>query len=163
MNAMIPPQRQSLIDDFLDRNSKINLSAIRTPEWVRHKHILDSLEWAKEFADLFWEGKTVIDIGTWGGFPLMPCAIHHPQCTFVGLDARKKKMTAVQAIIDNQWISNCSTVRSRAEDHKKRYDLVTSRAMAYADQLLQRSLVRQHEYFLENDDVKRVLYHIKKK
>lgn len=189
-------QRQLLIDTFLDRNSKINLSAIRTPEWVRQKHVLDSLEWAQEFSDLFVEWKTVIDIGTWWWFPLLPCAITHSQCTFVWLDARKKKMKAVQAIIDEIEIPNCSTIRSRAEDHKVRYDIVMSRAVAYADKLMQRSLprmkkgwtllwrkmytieeeaeirelchrfnckiVRQHEYTLEWDDVRRVIYEMRK-
>lgn len=193
---MIPSQRQPLINDFLDRNSKINLSAIRDEDGVRLKHVRDSLQWAEQFSELFTEGSTVLDIGTGGGFPLMPCAITHPQCRFVWLDARKKKMTAVQAIIDNQNITNCSTVRSRAEDHKKRYDIVTSRAVAYADQLLQRSLprlkkwghllrwkmytieeeaeirelchrfdctlIKQYEYTLPGDEVKRVIYLMRK-
>lgn len=34
----------TMIDLFLDWNSKINLSAIRDADGVREKHILDSLE-----------------------------------------------------------------------------------------------------------------------
>lgn len=144
---MIPSERQSLIDNFLERNSKINLSAIRTPEWVWIKHVLDSLEWAKEFPELFKEWKTVLDLWTWWWFPLIPLSISYPQCEFLWLDARKKKMTAVQSIINELWIKNCSTIRSRAEDHKKRYDIVMSRAVAYADQLLERSLPRMKHWW----------------
>jgi len=43
----IPKQRHKLIEVFLERNSKINLSAIRSVEGVYHKHILDALELTK--------------------------------------------------------------------------------------------------------------------
>jgi 16S rRNA G527 N7-methylase RsmG len=42
-------KRQQLIEVFLETNTKINLSAIRTPEGVYQKHILDSLEITKVF------------------------------------------------------------------------------------------------------------------
>ncbi len=58
---MIPQQRQPLIDTFIHRNSQINLSAIRTPEAIYVKHILDSLEITK-IMDL--EGGTLLDLGT---------------------------------------------------------------------------------------------------
>ena len=43
----IPAQRNQLIETFLHYNSQINLSAIRDPEGVYLKHILDSLELLK--------------------------------------------------------------------------------------------------------------------
>jgi len=42
--SSIPPQRDRLIELFMERNEKINLSAIRTPIDIYNKHILDSLE-----------------------------------------------------------------------------------------------------------------------
>jgi len=44
MDTTIPNQRQPLVDEFTQRNSKINLSAIREPLEVYQKHILDALE-----------------------------------------------------------------------------------------------------------------------
>lgn len=55
---------QQLINVFLAKNSELNLSAIRDPEGVYTKHIVDSLEAIKvvDFAD----GSLVVDVGTGG-------------------------------------------------------------------------------------------------
>lgn len=55
-------ERENLINLFIDRNSKINLSAIKKPEDVYVKHILDSIELGSAFE--FHRGASVIDIGT---------------------------------------------------------------------------------------------------
>lgn len=136
MHNKIPAQRQPLIDCFLERNSKINLSAIRKPHAVYTQHILDSLELQNAPSNPIKQWMRIADIGTGGWFPLLPLAITYPENTFIGIDARKKKMTAVSAIIEELWLSNCSTLRSRIENHKQRYDIVTARAVAYADQLM---------------------------
>lgn len=49
MTTQIPEKRQNLIDIFVHRNEQINLSAIRKPEDIYVKHILDSLELTKIF------------------------------------------------------------------------------------------------------------------
>lgn len=51
---------QKFLEIFIEKNSKINLSAIRTPEDIIHKHFIDSL-FGGVFVDL--HGK-VADIGT---------------------------------------------------------------------------------------------------
>jgi 16S rRNA G527 N7-methylase RsmG len=42
-------KRKQLIEIFLEKNSQINLSAIRDEEGVYFKHILDALEVSKAF------------------------------------------------------------------------------------------------------------------
>ena len=54
--------RINLIDLFLDRNSKINLSAIRDADGVWEKHILDSLE-LMSLIDIE-DGLKALDLGT---------------------------------------------------------------------------------------------------
>lgn len=49
-------------------------------------------------------------------------------------------MNAVSEIIQALQLTNCSTLRSRIEQHNQRYDVVTARAVAYADQILQRAV-----------------------
>jgi 16S rRNA G527 N7-methylase RsmG len=56
--------RTDMIDLFLDRNSKINLSAIRDADGVWEKHILDSLELTTRI-DLD-DGLHALDLGTGG-------------------------------------------------------------------------------------------------
>jgi 16S rRNA G527 N7-methylase RsmG len=57
-------ERTKLIQTFLEKNTHINLSAIRDPEGVLVKHIQDSLEVNKILT--FPVGSTVADVGTGG-------------------------------------------------------------------------------------------------
>ena len=127
-----------LIQAFLEKNKQINLSAIRDEDWVMIKHIQDSLELEKIIE---WkEGMRIADIWTGGGFPLMPLAISHPECNFVWIDSVRKKTIAVWEILDELNVKNVEMMRTRIEDIKNQtFDLVTARAVAYSDKLLNRT------------------------
>ena len=130
--------RDNLIHTFLKKNKQINLSAIRDPEWVKVKHIQDSLELEKIIEWKEW--MSVADIWTGWGFPLMPLAISHPECNFVWIDSVKKKTVAVWEILDELGVKNVEMMRTRIEDIKNQtFDLVTARAVAYSDKLLSRA------------------------
>ena len=135
-------QRKQLIDIFLDINSKVNLSAIRDIDGVYTKHILDSLELTRilKLSDY----RTLCDVWTGGGFPLLALAQDAQEKNFslqlYGLDTRRKKVEAVQQIADACGLKNVYTIWSRVEDHSKQYDVVTARAVAYADKIIPRCL-----------------------
>ena len=130
--------RDSLIRIFLEKNKQINLSAIRDEEWVRVKHIQDSLELEKIIEWKVW--MSIADIWTGGGFPLMPLAISHPECNFVWIDSVRKKTVAVREILEELEVKNVEMMWTRIEDIKnKTFDLVTARAVAYSDKLLNRA------------------------
>ena len=127
-----------LIQKFLEKNKQINLSAIRDEDWVRVKHIQDSLELGKIIDWKEW--MRIADIWTGGWFPLMPLAISHPECNFVWIDSVRKKTIAVWEILDELGVKNVEMMRTRIEDIKNQtFDLVTARAVAYADKLLNRA------------------------
>ena len=126
-------KRQSLIDRFIYWNNQINLSAIRNPEDIYKKHILDSLEINKVFEFEKW--KICIDVWTWWWFPLLPVAISNPQCNFVWLDSTQKKIKAVQDTVNHLWIWNVTTIWWRAENQLTKYDYVMARSVAYIDKL----------------------------
>lgn len=142
--SKIPPQRKQLIDIFVERNSQINLSAIREPEEIYHKHILDALELTKLDRERLLpthRGSDIkqikaCDLGTWWGFPLLPLAITYLDIQRTGLDARNKKITAINDMIKALNLNNCKAVHARVEEHTQKYDIVTARAVAYADTLL---------------------------
>lgn len=71
----------------------------------------------------------------------MPLARKTPEVSFVGLDARRKKIAAIQDMITMLRLKNCSAHRDRAEDHTDRYDIVLSRAVAHMDKLIPWMLV----------------------
>ena len=122
----------------MEKNKQINLSAIRDEEWVKVKHIQDSLELEKIINWKEW--MRIADIGTGGWFPLMPLAISHPECNFVWIDSVRKKTIAVWEILDELEVKNVEMMRTRIEELKNQtFDLVTARAVAYSDKLLNRA------------------------
>lgn len=122
----------------MEKNKQINLSAIRDEEWVKVKHIQDSLELEKIIDWKEW--MRIADIWTGWGFPLMPLAISHPECNFVWIDSVRKKTIAVWEILDELGVKNVEMMRTRIEELKNQtFDLVTARAVAYSDKLLNRA------------------------
>ncbi len=59
---------------------------------------------------------------------------------FTGIDARRKKVDAINEMIGSLKLKNCIAIRTRIEDHHHQYDIVTARAVAYADKIIPRSL-----------------------
>jgi len=127
-------ERKLLIKQFISINSHTNLSAIRNPEEIQIKHINDALEINK--IQHLKPKSTLCDIGTGGGFPLLPIAISNPEVICTGIDSVRKKIDAVNHMIEILKIKNAKALRTRAEDHNEHYDYVTARAVRYIDKLL---------------------------
>ncbi|MBM3228168.1 16S rRNA (guanine(527)-N(7))-methyltransferase RsmG [Candidatus Peribacteria bacterium] len=136
---------KELTDVFLLENAKVNLSAHRSNDRCWQGNILDALPAIPFIKNnpMFNAQCSVLDIGTGGGFPLLPLAITFPDHRFTGMDSVQKKMDAVQRIIDTLKIANVMLVTGRAEDlgnspaHREHYDIVTARAVAEARLLLE--------------------------
>lgn len=134
-----------LVDVFLQENAKLNLSAFRTAEHCWIGNILDSIALLDVLPKLFSDDRKLsfIDIGTGGGFPLLPLAITLPQHTFTGLDATQKKIDAIKRIADALKLENVDLICERAEKlgrdpkHREQYDVATLRAVADANVLLE--------------------------
>lgn len=138
-------QLRALMRVFLAENANINLSALRTEEACWYGNILDSVAFQElNCAEVMTKpGSTLIDIGTGGGFPLLPLAIIYPGAQFTGLDSIGKKIAAVTRIATESGIKNMKGIADRAEvlGHDKKYreqfDIVTSRAVAPLNVLLE--------------------------
>jgi len=145
---------KKLINLFLDWNSKINLSAIRDEKWVEIKHIQDSLEWLKVIEEILspdLKNVKIVDVGTWSWFPVLPLAIEKPEWEFIGIESVRKKVDAVNDIIEKLWLKNIKIIWTRAENYKeKQFDILTARAVAYIDKLLKftKHLVKKWWYFV---------------
>jgi 16S rRNA (guanine527-N7)-methyltransferase len=127
---------------FLEENGKLNLSAFRTEETCWVGNILDSLA----YCDLplsFTSAATVLDLGTGGGFPLLPLAIAMEQTRFTGVDSVQKKVDAVERLIHTMELPNARCVCGRAEelgrnpDFREQFDIVTCRGVADVNVLLE--------------------------
>lgn len=137
---------------FVDKNSQINLSAIRTEDEIIEKHFIDSI-YLNIFIELY--GK-VADLGTGWGFPLIPLAITNPHVEFLGIDSVAKKIKAVDEFCEELQLKNVSTLSQRAEtlwqdpNYREKFDFVMSRATAYLPTLLEYALplLKVNWYFI---------------
>ncbi len=90
-------QLRDLVRVFLEENTKLNLSAFRSEEHCWVGNVLDSISLLQAIGNV--HGLTMpthlLDIGTGGGFPLLPLATCLPEVQCVGIDATSKKIDAV--------------------------------------------------------------------
>lgn len=118
-------------------NQKINLTSLKTPREIIIKHFLDSINCIKvinKYIDT--ERISVIDVGAGAGFPGMPIKIICPSIRLSLLEARKKKTVFLKKIIGEMNFQQVEILNGRAEtfgkdaDHRERYDVAISRAVA---------------------------------
>jgi 16S rRNA (guanine527-N7)-methyltransferase len=113
----------------LEGNRRLNLTAIVEPREVAAKHYLDSWRTTRL---LPLGGRSLLDLGTGGGFPGMPVALAEPSARVVMLDSRAKRVDFVKETIAALGLRNASAVAERAEDHlaRNKYDIVLVRAVS---------------------------------
>ena len=121
------------VDMVLERNSQINLTAIKDRDEAIIKHLADSLT-LMELPEL-WEAKEIIDVGTGAGFPGALLAIACPEKEFVLLDSTLKRLKVIDEFAQKLEITNIRTIHARAEEAGKQelcgaFDLCVSRAVA---------------------------------
>lgn len=122
---------------LVERNQKINLTAIVEPEEILVKHFLDSLTLLSLWSPpaLQAHSTRVIDVGTGAGFPGIPLKIACPELDVTLLDSLNKRILFLEAVSQALGLSvHC--VHSRAEDgghnplYREQFDLATARAVA---------------------------------
>ncbi len=115
-------------------NQVYNLTAVRKPNEMVARHLLDSLSVAP-----FIRGGHVLDVGTGAGLPGIPLALAQPDRHFVLLDSSAKRIRFVTQAIAELGLKNATAVQSRAEDFRpaRLFDTVVSRAFASIEAMVQ--------------------------
>lgn len=124
-------------------NEKINLTTITEYNDVVKKHFLDSCLLLKLYSVKDFIGKSIIDVGTGGGFPGIPLSIMMPNTNFVLMDSLNKRIDFLKKVVDILKLSNVKLVHGRAEDlgqdcaYREQFDICVSRAVAALPLLLE--------------------------
>lgn len=130
---------------FMERNRQMNLSAVRDPEEVAWKHVVDSLRIGAVCG--IGSGERILDLGTGGGFPGVPILLAHPDNEYVFVEASAKKLQFVAGALRSVGADgNASFFHRRAEEAgrlpvlREKQDLVLARAVAFLPVLVEYAL-----------------------
>lgn len=113
---------------LLDKWNRVyNLTAVRDAERMVSHHLLDSLA-----AVPFFQGTTVLDVGSGGGLPGIPLAIARPELQVTLIDSIAKKTAFLLQAKAELGLGNLNVVTSRVEDFRPEtgFDVITSRAFS---------------------------------
>ena len=131
MGLEIPVEQQALLLEYLalvDKWNKIyNLTAVRNPEEMVSRQLLDSLSIAP-----FIKGPELLDVGCGAGLPGIPLAIVYPELHVTLIDSNGKKTRFVQQAIAELKLTNAKVIQGRVENlaEDEDFDTITSRAFA---------------------------------
>lgn len=136
---IIPTEKQLIdLEKFynllIEWNEKINLTRIVEKEEVYLKHFYDSLTITK--AQDLNKIQTLCDIGTGAGFPGIILKIFYPNLKVTLVDSLNKRVNYLKEIIKVLNLQDIEVIHERGEKFQGKYDLVTSRAVANIEKLV---------------------------
>ena len=120
---------------LLDWNQRMDLTAVTEEAEMIDRHYVDSLM-ALTVPGLIPREGTLIDVGTGAGFPGLPLALALPDTRVTLMDAQRKRLDFLQAVIDELNVTNVTLLHSRAEDGartpecREQFDVAVARAVA---------------------------------
>lgn len=147
---------ENYIKAFLAENAKVNLISKNDEKYLWEKHIFDSLAIEKFFEKYNFEAKELLDFGTGGGFPSVPIALAYPKISVTAVDSIRKKINAIVSIKNTLDIKNLTPICERIENIDKKFDVVTSRAVANLGKIVEYAIphLKNDGYFVAYKSVK---------
>jgi 16S rRNA (guanine527-N7)-methyltransferase len=128
------------LDLLLEGNARMNLTRITDRADAELRHVGDSLTL---LAFLPQGEQRIADVGSGGGVPGIVVAIARPDARVVLIESTKKKAAFLRATIEALGLSNMAVSDQRVEDlgrsalHREGYDVVTARAVATMNWLIE--------------------------
>jgi 16S rRNA (guanine527-N7)-methyltransferase len=148
LNASVQHQLIDYLQLLVKWNRAYNLTAIRQPEQMVTRHLLDSL-----VIGPYLQGPRILDVGTGAGLPGIPLALAYPDLQFTLLDSNGKKIRFVTQAVAELGLANVDVIQSRIEAFQPecRFDTITARAFASIEELIHqttRLLVDNGQYLI---------------
>ena len=119
---------------MIEWNEKINLTRIIEEQDVYLKHFYDSLTLNKVVK--LKEINTLCDVGTGAGFPGIVLKIVFPNLKVTLIDSLQKRVNYLNEVIKKLNLKDIIAIHSRGEDYIGSFDIVTSRAVANIEKLV---------------------------
>ena len=113
--ALTAQQQQQLLAYLallIKWNKAYNLTAVRNPDEMVSRHLLDSLSVVPFVREL---GDSWLDVGSGGGMPGIPLAILFPERQFTTLDSNGKKTRFQTQVKLELKLGNLEVIHSRVE------------------------------------------------
>lgn len=156
INIDITDEQLSKLEKYyemlIEYNKVMNLTGITEKEEVYLKHFYDSLT-INKIIDLK-NVDTLCDLGSGAGFPGVVIKILFPNIKITLVDSLNKRINFLNEVIKELNLNNIVAIHSRIEDyaldHNEEYDVVTARAVAPINILLELGvrLVKVDKYFI---------------
>lgn len=143
ININITSEQLEKLDKYykilIQENENINLTSIIEKDSVYLKHYYDSLTLMK-IIDLN-NINSLCDIGTGAGFPGLVIKILFPHINVTLVDSLNKRINFLNKVIKELELNKIEAIHSRIEEYgtknREKYDLVTARAVAPLNILLE--------------------------
>ncbi|WP_108125865.1 16S rRNA (guanine(527)-N(7))-methyltransferase RsmG [Saccharospirillum mangrovi] len=118
-------------------NRAYNLTSVRDPAQMIHRHLIDSLAIVP-----FINDSDLLDVGTGPGLPGMILALVRPDQSIALLDSNGKKTRFLTQVKLDLGVDNVTVVHNRLESWQpqRRFGQITSRAFATLDEMVAKSL-----------------------
>lgn len=145
-------QLEKYYELLIEYNKVMNLTGITDKEQVYLKHFYDSLTIIKIIN--LESQETLCDLGSGAGFPGIVLKIFYPNLKITLIDSLNKRINFLNKVIEELNLKNITAIHTRIEDYailnKEKYDVVTARAVAPLNILLELgiNLVKIGKYFI---------------
>ena len=130
-------QIQQYIDILLAWNDKVNLTAIRDPLEILHRHFCESMFAAPAVPV---ENGRLADVGSGGGFPGLPLKIMRPDLQVFLIESNIKKATFLAEVVRELGLNDARVLVNRYEELTEDVaplDFVCSRALGNFEPFLE--------------------------
>lgn len=131
LGTAVPPETQTRLLQYLALiqkwNRVHNLTALREPETMLVRHVLDSLSILPHIT-----GLRVADVGSGAGLPGIPLALARPECQVVLIESIHKKAVFLHQARIELKLENLEVAAERVEHYHPAtlFDSVVSRAFS---------------------------------
>ncbi len=116
LGVILTEQQQQQLLQYLGLlikwNKAYNLTAVRNPDEMVSRHLLDSLS-VVQYVEQY--GKDWLDVGSGGGMPGVPLAIIFPERKFTLLDSNGKKTRFLTQVKLELNLDNLEVIHNRVE------------------------------------------------